>query len=371
LIVNGVRIVDPFFTIKSGWMDFSDKILSVGTFDGNTVPSDLILMPGFVDTHVHGGAGYDFMDEDIDFDKIEAHFFSMGVTSVLATTLTAPIDKIKRVTKKIKQRIEENEYTPFVGVHLEGPIISPKYLGAQNPKYVVIGAKENVQRLIDGYEDTIKVMTVAIEQCEDSAIRYIMSRGIRVSVGHSDASFEDFKEVHEFGVNHLTHFCNAMAPLHHRHIGLVGAGLFFDDVDLEIIPDGIHLDKDMLSLILKAHPIEHIIAITDGMRATGLDDGIYDLGGLKVRVENDSARLSDGTLAGSILEYNEGLKRLHNLGLSLNEIAMVSSFNPSNVAKPSTPKGRILPGYDADFVLMDENFSIRKVIKKGKIVYSI
>ncbi len=372
MIIEGIKIVDPFFTVENGWIQCSDKILSVGEFKGNAGSSPgEILMPGFVDTHVHGGTGQDFMDQKLDFEKLENHFFSMGVTSLLATTLTAPIDEIKNVVDSIRKRMTENPYTPFIGVHLEGPFVSLKHVGAQNGSYIAKGTMDNVKKLLIGDEDIVKIITMAIEECDENAIEYIISKGIVVSAGHSDASFEEFTTAHDMGVDHITHFCNAMTPLHHRHIGLIGAGLTFDDVYLEIIPDGIHLEDHMLSLILKFHPHERIIAITDAMRATGLSDGIYDLGGLTVKVENNSARLTDGTLAGSILEYNYGLKRLHDLGLTLNQISMVSSFNPLNVAKSSTPKGRILPGYDADFVLMNDDFSIRKVIKKGKIVYNI
>ncbi len=367
--IDGVKIVDPFFSVENGWIEFEEKIISYGESDKRSDPS-LILMPGFVDTHVHGGAGYDFMDEEIDFDKLEKHFFSTGVTSVLATTLTAPIEKIHKAIENVRKRIKTNPLTPLKGVHLEGPVISKKHVGAQNPNFILKGEISNLKKIIDGNEDIVKIMTIALEESDDEAIKYLQSKGVTVSVGHSNATFKQFMHFYKGGVKHMTHFCNAMTPLHHREIGLVGAGLKLDDVDLEVICDGIHLDEEMLSLILKFHPHDRIIAITDAMRAAGLMDGEYDLGGLKVEVKEKSARLSDGSLAGSVLKYNEGLKRFHDLGLNLNEISIISSFEPANFVKSETPIGRIMPGYDADFVILDDNFSVLKVFKKGKIVFT-
>lgn len=364
--IENVKIVDPFFSIDNGWIEFEDKITAVGIGKSDGSVGAHILMPGFVDTHVHGGGGYDFMDDNIDFDKLENHFFSTGVTSVLATTLTAPVEKIKNAVEHVRERMKVNPLTPIVGVHLEGPIISRKHVGAQNPDYIIKGTIDNLKKIID--EGIVKIITVAIEECDMEAIDYLQSRGITVSVGHSNASFDDFKKYYEHGVKHMTHFCNAMTPLHHREIGLVGAGLKFDDVDLELISDGIHLDKEMLSLILKFHSHDHIIAITDAMRAAGLKDGNYDLGGLNIKVQHNSARLKDGTLAGSVLRYNEGLKRLYDLGMNLNDISRISSFTPLKIVGSSEPAGRVMTGYNADLVIMKEDFSVLKVFKKGKMI---
>jgi len=364
LRIENVKIVDPFFTVENGWIEFDDKINSFGSMSGK---AKSILMPGFIDTHVHGGSGYDFMDDSIDFENLERHFFSMGVTSVLATTLTAPLDKINRAIDMIRKRRSSNPFTPFEGIHLEGPFISPKHIGAQNPDFILKGNVDNLKKIIDGNEDIVKIMTMAPEECDEDSILYLQSKSITVSVGHSDSTYEQFQKFYRLGVKHMTHFCNAMTPLHHREIGLVGAGLLNEDIDLEIIPDEIHLNKDMLSFILKFHPHDRIIAITDAMRATGLKDGQYDLGGLKVTVSGKAARLSNGSLAGSVLKYNEGLKNLEGLGLSLNELSMISSFNPSKIVKGG-PSGRILPGYAADVVLIDGNFNVLTVFKKGRKV---
>ncbi len=373
MVLEDVKIVDPSFTVERGWIEFSDRIVSLGEGkkDGGESGEGLILMPGFVDTHVHGGVGQDFMDASPDFDKLERYFFSNGVTTVLATTLTASLNDTRRAVRRIAERMKENPLTPICGVHLEGPVISPKHIGAQNPEYAIKGTLENVRAFLDGFEDVVRVITVAIEECDDEAMEYMVSKGITVSAGHTDATFEKLKKAKKLGIGHLTHFCNAMTGLHHRHIGLVGAGLTFEDLLLELICDGIHLDEAMLSLILKLHPHDRLIAITDSMRAAGLADGKYDLGGLEVTVEKGAARLKNGSLAGSTLKYNEGLKRLKNLGLNLNEIAGVSSLTPLDVAKPRTPKGRILPGYDADLVLVDDDFKIRKTFKRGVEVHVV
>lgn len=362
--IENVKIVDPFFTIENGWVEFNDKIISYGHMKGKP---KYTLMPGFVDTHVHGGMGYDFVDDKVDFEILERHFFSMGVTSVLATTLTLPIERIRHTIDMIRERMRKYTLTPFQGVHLEGPFISSKHIGAQNPAFILRGTIENVKNLVDDNEDIVKIITIAPEECDENAIDYLQSRGVTVSIGHSNATFAQFTGFYNLGVKHMTHFCNAMTPLHHREIGLVGAGLKMEDVDLEIISDGIHLNVDMLSLILKFHSHDHIIAITDAMRATGLKDGEYDLGGLKVTVSNGSARLENGSLAGSVLKYNDGLKRLKDLGLSMNDISKISAFNASKIVK-NGPIGRIMQGYTADMVLINEDFSISKVFKKGKIV---
>ncbi|MCL4407697.1 MAG: amidohydrolase family protein, partial [Thermotogae bacterium] len=152
--VDNVKIVDPFFSIENGWIEFEESITGYGYSEKSN--SAFILMPGFVDTHVHGGAGYDFMDEKIDFNKLEKHFFSTGVTSVLATTLTVPVGSIRNAIDAVRKRMKENPITPLKGIHLEGPVISKKHVGAQNPDFILKGNISNLKKIVDGNEDLVK-----------------------------------------------------------------------------------------------------------------------------------------------------------------------------------------------------------------------
>jgi N-acetylglucosamine-6-phosphate deacetylase len=326
------------------------------------------VFPGFIDIHIHGFAGYDTMDEIPEaILEISKGLVKTGVTSFLPTTMTMSMDRIENALKNIRKMMNiKTGYAKVRGAHLEGPFISEKFKGAQDSKYII----SPNETLIENYADCLKIVTLAPES--DGAIALIKKfKGeIVFSIGHTDSSYEGAIRAIDAGASHSTHTFNAMTGLHHRKPGVVGAVLLRDDVNTEFIADQIHTHKDILKLMKKIKTSNHLILITDSMRAGGMQDGEYNLGGQRVFVKNNSARLEDGTLAGSVLTMNKACKNMHDSGDStLCDIAKMSSYNPARVLKLDDIIGSIEVGKVADLVILNERFEVEKTFIDGNIVY--
>ncbi|MHC4946133.1 MAG: N-acetylglucosamine-6-phosphate deacetylase [Planctomycetota bacterium] len=333
------------------------------TFDaaGRTV------LPGFIDIHVHGAAGFDVMDGTREaIERIAEAKLEEGVTTFCPTTLTLPEDKLAQAMKAVEQYRLDPKFAKVAGVHLEGPFINPDYAGAQNPEHVRAPDLDEVLRL--HALSPIAIVSYAIELDADQAfLKGLVSQDIVASCGHSGATFEQFRRAREAGLKHLTHFGNQMSPLHHRAIGLVGAGLLDDEVLLEMICDKIHLCPEMIELVFKRRGSGRIALVTDAICAAGLSDGDYSLGGLEVRVEGGAARLcSTGALAGSILPFQKAMKHIQEITkLPLHELVKATSLNQAR-SLGLDRLGRIEPGCAADLVILDEAFEIRGVFLNGE-----
>jgi len=329
----------------------------------------LMVMPGFFDSHVHGSFGADTMDlSKKSLEKMEEFFYAQGVTSFLPTTVSCPLKDMLKALDTVEEYMSERNVTSVLGVHLEGPYISPEKAGAQNPEYIREPNEEEVK--IISKKGRLKLITMApeIEGFSECA-KELMNRGVVISMGHSNAKFEDVKKAYDIGIKRITHFPNALRPLHHREIGITGAGLYFDDITLELICDGVHLSPQMVELVYKTKGANRIILITDAISAAGLKDGVYELGGLKVFVENGIARLSNGSLAGSTLTFINAVKNFRKFTkASLKELACVSSYNTiSNLSIENL--GRIKEGYIADLVVLDKDLNLIATVKRGEVVY--
>lgn len=250
-----------------------------------------MALPGFFDIHCHGAVGFDVTDATLEaMEAIAEAKLSEGVTRLLATTLTLSTERLQSTVQAVSQYMDKQRYSKMMGVHLEGPYINAHFAGAQNPDYV---RNPNAQGVLDlNLVAPIRIVTFAPEA--DGALefaRQLSSNGILPSGGHSDATYAQAMEAKRAGMVHLSHFCNAMRGVHHREIGLVGAGLLDDDLLVKLICDKVHLCPEMITLAFKMKPIERIALVTDAIAATGLQDGEYLLGGLPVRVDKGTARL--------------------------------------------------------------------------------
>ncbi|MDA3847656.1 MAG: N-acetylglucosamine-6-phosphate deacetylase [Vallitaleaceae bacterium] len=326
------------------------------------------VLPGFIDVHIHGYKGIDTMDGDPErLEEMAELIGENGVTAFLPTTMTMSMGAIRNALDSIRvvQQKTDVKGAIILGAHLEGPFISEGFKGAQSAVFIHLPD----EALIEQYLDIIKVITIAPEV--DGAMEMISNYKdqINFSLGHTGATYEQAKEAYEIGATGTTHLFNAMTGIHHRKPGVVGAALNGGCYS-EVIADNIHLNPGLFKMIARTKGLDKLLLITDCMRAGGLDEGIYTLGGQEVIVKNGQCRLTDGTLAGSVLKLNEGLK---NFTLAIEEelaeaIPMVT-INQAKYLGVENRMGTLDQNKEANIVLMNEAFFIETTIVKGKKIY--
>lgn len=380
-LIKNAYIVSPGYEFDGGAIVIENgkikKILQPGTPLPTTTDwvydaEGRMVMPGFIDVHTHGAAGVDVCDADdpTAIAKIAEAKLKEGCTSWCPTTLTLPEETLAKALQNVADYRKDEKYAKVLGVHLEGPFINPACCGAQNPAYLRKPDIEEVKRL-NAISPVCQVSYAPEAEVGNGPqfARECLEMGIVPSAGHTKCSYSEFKATYAAGLRHLTHFCNQMTPLHHRDIGLVGAGLLLDDLRAEMICDKIHLCPDMIDLAFNTKDIESILLITDSMRASHMPDGPSSLGGLDVIVENGAARLaSNGALAGSILRMNVALKNVWEVtGLPLNILVKTTSYNQALEHGLEDTLGCIEPGYTADLVVLDdETFDVCAVFVDGE-----
>ncbi|WP_313892306.1 N-acetylglucosamine-6-phosphate deacetylase [Psychrobacillus sp.] len=334
------------------------------------------VMPGMIDIHVHGAAGFDFMDSSHEaFEGIAKALAKEGTTSFLATTITNPMEHTADTLKSLENYSAGSSdlaVAEMLGIHLEGPFINRKQKGAQ-PESAIISPNAQVFREWQELSgNAIKIVTFAPElDNQFELLAELKKTGVIPSMGHTDASYDETMDAIAHGVSHATHLFNGMKGMHHRDPGVVGAALLHDDVHVEIIPDGIHFHPDLLKLIVKMKGLENVLAITDGMRAKGMPDGEYDLGGQQVTVREGTCVLStSGSLAGSIVTMNEARLNLARwLNLSIHEQIQITSLNQAKRLGLLDRKGTIKAGKDADIVVLGQDGEVELTICRGSIAY--
>lgn len=332
----------------------------------------LHLIPGFIDTHIHGTHGVDVMDGTIEaLDKMAKSLVAEGTTSFLATTITQSREKIDKALRAAANYQMKDKRAELLGVHLEGPFLDLAKAGAQPVEFIIKPDLElfhHWQKLSKG---KIKTITMAPEHDPNGVfIQALRKIGVNVSAGHTNMNFLETKAAIQHGVNQLTHLCNAMNGIHHRDLGPVGVAFLTEDIMAEIIADGIHLDQNMLELIYQNIGSERLLLITDSMRAKGLEPGEYDLGEQKVHVFQDRTVLSDGTLAGSILSMIDAATRMMRVpGVCLRDVMNMASVNPARQLQVFDRKGSIAIGKDADLLLVDQDLQLQYTFCRGEIAF--
>lgn len=387
-IINA-QLITPYRMIKNATVVVEgEKIVSAGAqnieVEGATEidAGGQYLSPGFIDIHLHGGGGSDFMDgSETAFIKIAETHARFGTTALSPTTLTS--EKMYLLdTLDIYKRADKNNTmgSQFIGMHLEGPYFSINQRGAQDPRYIRNPDPEEYRDVIR-HSNSIKRWSAAPEL--PGAIefgRYLRSKGILPAIAHTDAVYEDVIEAFENGYTLATHFYSSMSGVTRRacfrYAGVIESGYLIDEMDLEIIADGVHLPAPLLNLIYKTKGADRIALITDAMRAAGAPPGDSVIGnlhnGLRVIVEDGVAKLPDrSSFAGSIATADRLVRNMIELADAplIDAVRMMTS-TPARIMGIDDRKGSVVAGKDADMVIFDRNITIDKTIINGKIVYS-
>lgn len=367
--IAGKGLIKTDIAIEDG------KIAAIGKLDVEPIfETDGIVLPGFIDEHIHGAGGADAMDGTEEaLQSISEYVAKEGTTGFLATTMTQSPENIGKALKNVKNVREKGEYkgAEVLGVHLEGPFISPKHVGAQPLEYVAKPAPETFDKYNELSGGNIKIVTLAPEvEGGLDLVKHLKNIGVVASIGHTGAKFSDVEAAVAAGASNVTHTYNAQTPLHHREAGVVGAAMLFDELNCEMICDTIHVSVPAIRIFVKNKPHDKFTLITDAMRAKGMPDGLSELGGQQVFVKNGEARLADGTLAGSVLKMNVAIKNLvEKVGVSLTEAVDFASANPAKNLGLYDERGSIEVGKRADFAVMDKDFNILCTVVGGKVVY--
>ena len=370
-MVVGREVHDDYLLICEG-----GKITHVGPKrDGeqaDLIVEDGLIAPGYIDVHVHGSNGYDVMDGTEEALRGMAHALAgYGVTGFLATTLTGDLEHLSNVLATCRQFADgATGGALLLGIHLEGPWINAKHKGAQNGEHVVAPATEAAKRLLEAAGGLLKIVTLAPEQPQAlDVIELLEAHGVRPSVGHSDATYEHVKDAIGHGLAHVTHCYNAMRGLHHREPGVVGAAMYHDELTTELIADGLHVHPVAMSILYRLKQSDGLVLVSDGMRAVGMEDGDYDLGGLPVQMRGGEARLADGTLAGSTLTLDQAVRNMvRYCAVPVGEAIAMASETPSKVIGVADRKGKLQVGYDADFLILDNELNVQATYIGGRIV---
>ena len=358
-------------------VEFDEKIRKISKkskAEEILLPKGAIVLPGFIDQHIHGAGGSDGMDGTVeDIATIAITVAKEGTTTFLVTTMTQSKENLLKAMSAVKTYRENAPETGarVAGIHLEGPFIAAAHKGAQPLEYV----KEPNIEIFDEYNKesgyAVKIVSLAPEVAgADELIRHLKWQGIVASVGHSGAKFADVEKAVADGVTNVTHTYNAQTGLHHREIGVVGSAMLIDELNCELIADTIHVSVPAMKLLIKNKPEGKLTLITDAMRAKGLPDGESELGGQKVFVKNGEARLADGTLAGSVLTMNNALKNVvTKVGVDFEKAVDFATINPAKNLGIDEEVGSIKVGKKADFTVLDENYEVLLTIRDGKIIY--
>ena len=375
-IING-KIVLKDRIVENSALLYSDVI--EGIIPKDKIPSDAEIIdaeggyiaPGLIDLHIHGYLGKDVCDgEEESIKTIAGGLVKNGVTGFLPTTMTVDMKVIKKALEVCRQLKEESKKwngSTILGCHAEGPFISESKKGAQDPKYILAPDAKFVKE----YSDIIKIITLAPETDSDdfAAIREICrDTDVVVSMGHTSANYETAVRSTEAGVRHVTHLFNAMTPMAHRAPGVVTAA-FNTDVSCELIVDTFHVDKCFYDLLFKIKG-RKLCFITDCLPAGGLPYGEYTLGGAKIIYRDIVCRLEDGTVAGSVLHLNRGVWNVYeNSNIPLWECVNGATLNPATAIGIADKKGSLDVGKDADIIITDGKFEIKKTIIGGETRY--
>ena len=332
-----------------------------------------IVAPGLVDTHIHGYHGKDIMNaEKGALNVISKGLLECGVTSFLPTTLTDSKERTDAACKVVGEEYKDVEGAKVRGIFLEGPFFTEKYKGAQNPAYMSDPKIEYLREWKDLSDGLVNKIAIAPER--DGAIDFIKeanAMGVRVALGHSDASYDQAVEAVDAGANIFVHTYNGMSGLHHREPGMVGAAMNTDAIS-ELICDGHHVNPYAANVLMNAKGRDHIALITDCMSAGGMADGDYMLGDFPVKVEKGTARLKDsGSLAGSILKLKDAIKNVVDWDIAdVFHAIQMASLVPAKSVGIDDVCGKLKEGYAADFIVLDYDMNLEKTFLDGKLVYS-
>jgi len=378
------RILTPEEEISDGVIVVeADHIVSIGHRDQIRVPPGAIdyvatgstIVPGFLDLHIHGAGGHDVMEANPSaLDQITSTVARYGTTSIVATTVTAPVDETCSSLAGIARYIRSHEIAEqggplaaeILGIHLEGPFISKARRGAHPSDSIAMPSVEMLDKFLKASDGLVKIVTLAPELPGAMAvIESALAAGVVVAIGHTDADYEQSRAAIQAGARHAAHVYNAMRPFSHRDPGVIGAILTDPEVTAEIIADGVHVAGPAIQVLLGAKGFDTVLLVSDGMAATGMPDGKYRLGNFDVSVHGGVCRNAEGRLAGSTLTLDYALRNIVALGLPFADAVRMATVLPARRLGLAGKKGILAVGADADLVVLTPELRIAGVMTRG------
>ena len=333
----------------------------------------LYVLPGLVDIHTHGNSGSDFSDGSAEgLRKMGSYLASNGITSFLPTSMTLPFEKLANAygTAAAYALNRPADGARALGIHMEGPYFSEKKKGAQNGAFLKLPDADEFFALQEACGHRIRIVDIAPELPGAELFVRRITPHCRVSLAHTDASYEEACRAFDAGASHVTHLFNAMPQLHHREPGVIGAACDQAHVSAELICDGLHIHPAVVRLAFRLFP-GRICLISDALRCCGMDDGIYELGGQQVTLKNGQARLPDGNLAGAVSNLYEDMVNAIRFGIKKEEAILAATMNPAKAAGVEKEIGSLETGKKADFIICDSQWNLRQVYIDGKSILPI
>lgn len=389
-LVRNAKLVLPG-RVCHGGMIWQDGILreileeaSLGLLLGREASKDItvwdmegdLLIPGLIDTHVHGAGGCDVMDCTLESMQTLAEvLLKEGTTAFLPTTMSCSPKHLKRVLQNVDDfRFGQFRGAEILGLHMEGPFLSKEFCGAHAADTIWDAKDESaliLQNLLCEFPNLIKILTFAPERPDGQKLAEIcQAHNVIPSAGHTAADYTQMKKAVQWGVRHITHAFNAMPSIHHRNPSLISRALLDKTITMEIIADGVHIHPAIIELVLRNKPLERICLISDGTRAVGMPDGEYELGGQKAIVRHGIAQLPDGKIAGSTYPLRQGLKTLvQKLHYPLPAAVCYATLNPAKLLRIDNRVGSLERNKEATFIRLSSDFDIKQIWLRGRLVF--
>jgi N-acetylglucosamine-6-phosphate deacetylase len=380
-LIHAGRAFTPTTEIKDAGILIREGVIeAIGPRAGMSLPAGAqeiratqkAAVPGFIDVHIHGAGGHDVMEGSAETLRVVTRKVSQyGTTSLVATTVTASTEQTLRAVEGIAayigQQHESNESrAEILGLHFEGPFISRERRGVHPSEWIQPPSAATLDKFLKAAAGNARMITIAPEllgaaPCIDAA----REAGLVVSIGHTDATYEQARAAMARGARSATHVYNAMRPFSHRDAGVIGAVLTSPDINAELIADGVHVEEAAMKLLLLAKGAAHITLVSDGLSATGMPDGKYTLGGFEVTVSGGVCRNAEGILAGSTLTLDRALRNIVALGIPVSDAVRMLTLNPATLLGIEFKKGSLRVGADADILLLDEGLHVTNVWTRG------
>lgn len=373
-VLKNARVVLPDHEVDADVLVDNGRIAAIGEeFDGAAEAIDLAgmtVLPGFIDVHIHGAAGVDVMEATAASVRGISNFLaSQGVTAWVPTLVPGSDENYASVAAVVSDCLHDREGARVLGLHYEGPFVNTKQCGALHTEYFKTYSRPKDLEFLLVPENAVRMITLAPEVDGGvELVRELKRRGWVISIGHTRADVKVLDDACDAGARHMTHFMNAMAPLHHRSPGPIAWGLSRDDVTFDVVADGIHLDPFMLRLLLKIKGVAGISLISDAIAAAGKGDGDYDIWGETISVKNGRTANASGNIAGSVISIPDAVRLLHSLGVSYIDLARMASFNPARLLGVDRDRGSIAVGKRADLVALDKDANVKLTLIGGRSV---
>jgi N-acetylglucosamine-6-phosphate deacetylase len=380
-LIHASRALTPTTEINDAGILIRDGVIeAIGPRSGMSLPAGAqevratgkTAVPGFLDVHIHGAGGHDVMEgTGAALRAVTRKVSEYGTTSLVATTVTASTDETLRAVEGIasyiaQQHETDEQHAEILGIHFEGPFISKERRGVHPMEWIQLPSADMLHRFLKAAAGNARILTIAPEvlgaaPCIDAA----REAGLVVSIGHTNATYEQARAAMARGAHSATHVYNAMRPFSHRDPGVIGAVLTSPDMNAELIADGVHVEEAAMKLLLMAKGAAHVTLVSDGLSATGMPDGKYTLGGFEVTVTGGVCRNAEGTLAGSTLTLDRALRNIVALGTPLPDAVRMLTLNPATLLGIEFKKGSLRAGADADILLLDEGLHVTNVWARG------